>query len=180
MFQSRETWGKRRWDFHLKIKQAWDTSYISKLVWYVCQHFTGLKEHTGRKLLNTAKENLRSNKCTEEHCRMATCVVQPACPLPATDFSFGHSEQSSSCWWKICHIWINFVCAKTRSEVKERDILSLIGLDSKLHFDEQMDLKRFEFIIKVWLRGTVIWNSQVSASVKGVSWDPVTESCLVL
>lgn len=38
---------------------------------------------------------------------------------------------------------------KTRSEVKEWDILSLIILDSKLHFDEQMDLKRFEFIIKV-------------------------------
>lgn len=38
---------------------------------------------------------------------------------------------------------------KTRSDVKEKDILSLIGLDSKLHFDEQMDFKRFKFIIKV-------------------------------
>lgn len=35
---------------------------------------------------------------------------------------------------------------RTRSEVKERDILSLIGFDSKLLFDEQMDFKWFKFI----------------------------------
>jgi hypothetical protein len=42
-----------------------------------------------------------------------------------------------------------FYVPKTRSEVKERVILSFIGFDSKLHFDEQMDFKRFKFVIKV-------------------------------
>jgi hypothetical protein len=37
---------------------------------------------------------------------------------------------------------------RTRSEVKERNILSLIGLDIKLLFDEQMDFQRLKFIIK--------------------------------
>lgn len=58
---------------------------------------------------------------SKEHFKMVKYLVHPACLFPATDFSFGHSEQSSSCQGKICHIWTSFLCAKNKVRCKEKE-----------------------------------------------------------
>lgn len=83
---------------------------------------------------------------SKECFRMVKYLVHPACLLPATDFSFGYSEQLSSCQGKICHIWTYFLCATNKVRSIEKEYPVTYWIYSKLLFDEQMDFKWFKFI----------------------------------
>ena len=66
--------------------------------------FIQLTEHKGIKLLNKAKKKLKIIYAFKRTFENDKIFGDPGCRFYATDFSFCHKEQSSSCQGEICYI----------------------------------------------------------------------------